>query len=251
MLKKLIALAGITALSGLGSAVMVSGCTTEEVVPADGDSGTATDAGRRDATPAGDGGATAEICPSPAPTEDPPYKAAQNRQTTCKANIGAYIEAYIDANASATFKDLENAIAADTANTGGAPCATCIFTTEDGASWGPIVYAGDGSSGGAFFNYGSCFEKAPGGSAACGKAIQSSEFCIDSVCSDEDCGSENAKTQCVQTTLADTETGCGRFDVQGGCGSAIQSLNTLCGSGIDVIKVMCAQAGDAGANTGG
>lgn len=251
MLKKLIALASLTALTGLGTAVMVAGCTTETTEDDGGDSG-ATDGSttKRDGSTTGDGGDTeTNICPSPAPTEDPPYKSAAARQEVCDPGIGDFIDNYIKANSSATFKDLEAAIAADSTQ-GGQACASCVFTIENDAAWGPIVYAGDGSSGGAFFNYGSCFEKAPGGSAACGKAVQSAEFCLDQVCSDEDCGSENAKTACIQTSLGDTSTGCGRFDVQGDCGSGLTALNNSCKTGLDVIKIMCAKPG-SGANDGG
>lgn len=118
-------------------------------------------------------------------------------------------------------------------------CSSCIFTKETDATWGPIVYVG--TQGGAFFNYGSCFVRAPGGSVACGQNLEKAELCLDEVCNIDDCGSQNAVTTCSQQSMANTAS-CGKYDFLNACGGQtnFQNLNNKCGTAIDVVKVMCA-----------
>lgn len=243
MLKKLFALASLTALTGVFASVAASGCTSETTVT-ETDSG-ATDSGRtdgggkKDADPVEEDSGPA-TCPNPAPAQDPPWKPAADINPVCTQADLTLINTKAQQQGT-TFKSLETDLAAQNA-----ACATCVFTKENDAAWGPIVYAGDGSSGGAFFNYGSCFSKAPGGSDDCGKAIQQSEFCLDAVCTEEECGSENALTACIQSSLQDTAS-CGKYPVQTACGQSLQALSQTCRTGLDVIRVMCSNiAADAG-----
>lgn len=250
MAQRWMVVAGTMALGALASAVLALGCDGEIIiVGADQlDGGRDGGADAREPTrppPRPNGDAPSPICPSPASAEVPPYRTARERRQDCRAGIGAYIEQYIDATATATFKSLEEAIASDAA-VGGQACARCIFSNENNATWGPIVYRGDGSTGDAFFNYGACFERAPGGSAACGKVVQAVEACFADVCSPEDCATENAVSRCIEETLQDTEKGCGRFDAAAGCGNALDQLNSTCSTPIAVIEVMCEDRPDGG-----
>lgn len=251
MLKKLIALASITALSGV---VAAAGCSSSS----NGGDGTAdsgakdsgTDTGKRDsAPPVDDQDAEPSTCPLPFPgvTE---VKAAAAPKQVC-TSIEKFIDDYIKANAQATFKDLEAAIKAS-APTGGAACSACVFTKDADASWGPIVFVGD--QGGAFFNYGHCFATATGGTAACGKSIQQFEFCADEVCSPdpEGCGSQTAADNCVRK-ISNDKNSCGQIPIATDCGQALTPLSNLCKTALNVISNACeavkgapVDAGDGG-----
>ena len=170
-------------------------------------------------------------CPGPTPASDPPWKSPRPVATACTAGDIAFIDQSAQ-QAGTTFATLQAGLTAQNA-----ACAACVFSNETDAAWGPIVYAA-GGGGGAFFNYGACFARAPGGSDACGKAIPQSEFCLDEVCSAEDCGSESATNACIQTSLQSAAS-CGKYDVNTACGAALQPLSQTCQSGIEVIRVMC------------
>lgn len=233
-MKKFFALASVTALAGVVFAAGAAGCSSSSS-----GGGGDTDAGKSDAKPdakpTGDGGGGDDDtdadtgCPAAYPG-DPPWKTpAAADATKCTQKDIDFISAQAQKQGE-TFKQLETDLTAQNA-----ACAKCVFTKEDDAAWGPIVYVGD--QGGAFFNFGGCFADATGGSEECGKAVESFELCADAVCPADACGSDNAVTQCIQKVASDKES-CGKFNFQSACPN-FQTLNAICGRGIDTIAVMC------------
>lgn len=116
-----------------------------------------------------------------------------------------------------------------------AACSSCIFSNETDAQWGPIVYAG--GAGGAFINYGACFSQAPGGSAACGNAVQQSDLCLQVVCNETDCGSAQAATACANTTFSNPAS-CGKYNIQGNCPN-VQQAAMKCDDGLNMFRFLC------------
>lgn len=100
-------------------------------------------------------------------------------------------------------------------------------------------------AGGAFANWGACFEKAPGGSAACGEAIEKGDICASSRCAVDPaiCEDETASDACVQTVFAD-ETSCGQYDPTTACPDFNQA-DTACSDMVAAVRIVC-----GGASTG-
>ncbi|MDB4996101.1 MAG: hypothetical protein JWM74_3533, partial [Myxococcaceae bacterium] len=105
-----------------------------------------------------------------------------------------------------------------------------------------------------FFNYGACYARAAGGSDACGKAVQYSEFCIRASCAEcadatesAACESDaSAQTACSALYAGDVQTGCGADQAKlkaldDACGTPAHAVGVLCGSGADT-----ADGGDGG-----
>lgn len=232
-MKKLFALASVTALAGVVFASAAVGCSSSGGgTPSDtdgGDSGPGKDAGKDVNKPDGDDdGPSGGDCPAAYPG-DPPWKSPANVQTVCDQSDIDFIKTEAQKQGE-TFKQLNDALTARKA-----ACASCVFTKEGDAAWGPIVYVG--TQGGAFFNYGSCFARAPGGSEDCGKAVESFELCADAVCDKDACGSDNATSACVKQVAADKNS-CGKFNFTAACPN-FTSLNNYCNTGLDVIAIMC------------
>jgi hypothetical protein len=233
-MKKLFALASVTALAGVVFASAAVGCSSSQPGSGStddgGDGGGGKDAGkdvnnRETGDDTGEGGTD---CPAAYPG-DPPWKSPAQVQTVCDQSDIDFIKAEAQKQGE-TFQQLETALKARKA-----ACATCVFTKEADAAWGPIVYVG--TQGGAFFNYGSCFARAPGGSEDCGKAVESFELCADAVCDKDACGSDNAVQACVKQVAADKNS-CGKFNFTAACPS-FTALNNYCRTGLDVIAIMC------------
>ncbi len=235
-MKKFFALASVTALAGVVFAAGAAGCSSSSSggsssgdTDAGKDSGPSkTDGGKTDGGGGDDDGGGTGDCPAAYPG-DPPWKSPAATQTVCDQSDIDFIKAEAQKQGE-TFQQLETALKARKA-----ACGACVFTKEGDAAWGPIVYVG--TQGGAFFNYGSCFARAPGGSEDCGKAVESFELCADSVCDKDACGSDNAVQACVKQVAADKNS-CGKFNFTAACPN-FTSLNNYCNTGLDVIAIMC------------
>jgi hypothetical protein len=94
----------------------------------------------------------------------------------------------------------------------------------------------------AFVNFGACFATAPGGSVACGRAVQQVEICLDVVCDRGVCGTDSAVQKCVQQSLK-APSSCGKYDVATACPN-LASLGNVCGTAFDAIRVACGASGD-------
>lgn len=242
-MKKFFALASVTAVAGIVVAASAAGCsssttTTEQDggggtdAKADGKGPVGTDGGGEDAEPGGE-------CPAAFPGDNEYKTAAQADITKCDATDIKFLEDEIAAGRS-KFVELETSMKARKA-----ACAACIFTKEADSVWGPIVYVG--TSGGALQYYGACFARAPGGSDACGTAVQATFDCLDAVCAEDACGGESAVSACTKAALAD-KTSCGKYNLQTACPN-LTALFDYCEQFTGVISVMCGPgpvAGDGG-----
>jgi hypothetical protein len=133
-----------------------------------------------------------------------------------------------------------------------AACASCILGKESDATWSFVVTDGAGQVG--FLNYGACYARATGGSDACGKAVQYSEFCTSASCAD--CASAAESMACESDTA--TQTGCAAqfgSDIQTTCGTdqaKLKALDDACGTATHAAGVLCGGGdGEADAGDGG
>jgi hypothetical protein len=244
MLKKTLGFGFVAGSAILAVALSSGGCSSTATTTSDdaavtgdvkkpGDSGSSADTG---------GGA----CPGTAPTkadldQSGGWKPPPAAQTVCSA---ADITAF-----EANFKGAQNY--SDLVKGLPAACSSCIMGKEADATWAFVVTDDKGELG--FFNYGSCYARAPGGSDACGKAVQYSEFCINASCSD--CASTSESTACQSDTA--TQTACSTnfaADIQSGCGTDQAKLKTLddaCGKATLAVAVLCGGGAPADAGGGG
>jgi hypothetical protein len=214
-----------------------TGTTTDSSIFKDGsiviipDSGLDASKPKVDAAPLSDGG----VCPGVAPTFtdlegaggwNPP--GAVQIGACSPANITQFHNNFATAN---TYNDLKTGLPAS--------CSACIFSTETSTNWSFVVTDATGTNG--FFNYGACYARAQFGSNACGKAVQYSEFCINSSCAE--CTTDTANAACTKGTQA--QQACSNNfagQVQAGCGTnqtQLQALDTSCGVAVDAVDVLC------------
>jgi len=132
------------------------------------------------------------------------------------------------ADTGATFAQMQAAVSAQNA-----ACATCIFTDEGAASWGPIVTINGGAQG--YVNWSACFARAPGGTDACGETFFKQNECGLEMCST--CADQPSKVECYAQAAGDAAK-CGQYDVAGACGD-FGALNTVCNDPFDVIRSNC------------
>ncbi len=202
MVRKLWALASVSALAGLMSAVGAAGCseTTVQQGPSDDggtDAKTKADAKGRvgdDEEPA------VESCykDDPIDVSTSPYKPARVQPGSCTAAVFDVIkDALAAGGGQTTFSALKDAISAEES----AKCAECVFA-EDGDEWAPIVTSGETI---VAQNFGGCFEMLTG-KASCGKAVQQWNGCLTKAC--EKCEDAERKTcpQDVQKTACKDST---------------------------------------------
>jgi hypothetical protein len=164
-----------------------SGTTTDSSIPIiiTPDSGLDASKPKVDAAALADGG----VCPGVAPTFgdleaaggwNPPGAIAIG--ACSQANITQFHNNFATAN---TYNDLKAGLPTS--------CSACIFSTEASSTWSFVVTDAAGVNG--FFNYGACYARAQFGSNACGKAVQYSEFCINSSCAE--CATTADNTACT------------------------------------------------------
>ncbi len=215
MVKKLFALASVTALSGLVVAVSAAGCTTttteeDPVVEAGAtETGTVTpkDAGKKDVevddTPA---------CP-PADEIDAtklPWKSPTKQPGACtQADLDALV-AFVSTDTSGDTSKWKTSIT-------DAECKACVFAV-DGATWAPLIENAKGQL--AMLNVGGCFA-IHSGNDACGKAYQNWFDCGFEACGEcagddsaalNKCRQNANKTAC-KTAFEDVATVCGDDEV--------------------------------------
>ena len=239
MLKKLIGLGLVFGVATAASA-LAGGCTTTTTTVTDDGGGTGTKSEGGTTHPdsgvssTDSGMSSPGNCPATVDaTMIPAYKSGKSTPGACTPTDVAAVQTQLN-NSMATFMDVYSAVSAS--------CQGCMFASSADANWALITWDPDMASGTAFVDYGVCFEKAPGGSMACGKGVQDDQFCLDmacpSTCTDQ--------TGCVQTA---SMGGCMAQDaeVTSGCGSSLTALNAKCGKFVDALNTVCGGgASDAG-----
>ena len=242
MVNKLFALASVTALAGLVSAVGVAGCS-ETVVesPATTDSGTDGGKTKGDAGPVTDDDDDTEepLCYSEDPVtglSEVKYSPANVAAGACKTTVEKTINEFIDNNQQVSWDDLK----AEVSTKEGASCSACVFSKDSDAKWAPIVQA---DNGGAGLNVGGCVELASG-KEACGRAVYVWNLCLDAVC--DKCTDDADKKDCYQGAQG---TSCKEASDALGteCGNNVNSYLTACNDLFKAIKAQCiGDGGDAG-----
>jgi hypothetical protein len=231
---------GVAAGSVFALLVSSGGCSSNDTVPA---TDAATDSKPIVKPDAGDSGTPTSTCPGAAPSKadldsSGGWKPPPAKQNVCSAaDIAAFDGNFANAQ---TYSDLVKGLPAS--------CASCILTKETDATWGFLVADDKGELG--FVNYGACYARAAGGSDACGKGIQYSEFCISASCSD--C-SENEVDSCESDPA--TQSACSAnfdADIASGCGTdqaKLQALDDACSKASLAAAVLC--GGGTVADSGG
>lgn len=253
MVKKLFALASVTALTGLVSAVSAAGCSSTEVVNQPtgtdaGDGGKKTDA---KAPPVDDdaGDDTVPSCLSTDPIDATqyPYSKAATTVGACTADemkaIGTFYKAKADAKEDILVSEWKGSVSDK--------CAKCVFTdSPEATTWGAIIGKDDKLDS---VNRGGCIEVLSG-KEACGKSYQQVTECRFDACLKK-CKTQDEFTACLQD-------GEGIFG--GPCKTAYDKMEADCGNNLGAyedgckgttytfegpIKVMCITGGtkkDAG-----
>jgi len=240
MVKKLFALASVTALTGLTAAVAASGCSSTTKEEPAGDSGPAVDA----KTPiipkdSAEVDAPAGNCPSTTPITAADidaqlaWKAPAAIQTVCnQKNIDDLKALFVKAGPTGTitYAEVETAL--------GATCSACAFSEQTGANWQIFVKVPNG----AIDNrVGSCMAQLE--NAACGKARFQWDECLDFTCQEAECGDE-AKVKACKTK---TQSGACK-DLTTAYAKACPNEDTqlpICGNIFSAIAISCSGGKDA------
>lgn len=230
MVKKVFALASVTALSGLMISMVAAGCSsTTTIDPVDSSTDNfvpKNDSGRPDTAVDEDTGTP--TCPStdPIDTSDEVFK------TPTPAVVGACTEADLKAMEDVVAKGNIQALADLGANVS-ATCKACAFTAngDTAATWGPIVSnVTIGGTATDIFNTGACLAIVSG-NEACGKAYAAFNDCNDFAC--KDCAS--SAVQACQTKAA-----------QGACDPQRAAVVSTCGANITTYLNQCQAASEKG-----
>ena len=234
MVKKLFALASVSALAGLVSAVGAAGCTETVETVSSSDAGSTTDAGKKDgstAKPPADGGDEEEpkscLDPKPVDATRAPYKTAKQTLGACKESDLVALAKAIEGNNELTWEGLKDAVTAESEE-----CAKCVFSTETDENWGPIIFLKSGDE--AFLNKGACFELAAAGAdsaEACGKSVQNVELCTNVACSK--CESSEDRQSCGEEALGEGGPCVEELEAvtaASGCGSKVSAYAKACGA---------------------
>ena len=216
---------GVAASSAVLVALLASGgCSSSTPDAPAADAATDTQVAKPHNDEAGPPPAT---CPGAAPTKaeldsSGGWKPPPAKQNVCtSADIAAFDASFATA---ATYADIVKGLPA--------ACASCLLTKETDATWGFLVTDDKGELG--FVNYGACYARASGGSDACGKGIQYSEFCIGASCAD--CSDSETQDACSANFDADIASGCGSDQAKlqaldDACSKASLAAAVLCGGG--------------------
>lgn len=227
MLKRIFALASITTLAGLMSAVAAAGCSSDDPkaqAPLEAGSPNPNSEGGADKS-LDDGGAAADD--PPCMEEDSidatkfPYATAKRAANACTND---------ELQALATFftdkaQNTEDISIEEWSKSVSDTCAQCVFSDDTGAEWSPILVKGDKLEN---VNRGGCIEVASG-KRSCGEAYQRVAECRLAACVDT-CKTAEGFTAC----LNDVE---GIF--MGPCRGAYDSLQKECGDALSTYEAAC------------
>lgn len=224
MVKKLFALASVTALTGLMVSVAVAGCssTTTETSADPSDAGTGSET-----TPKKDSSVGDDEEPPPS-TECKgtiavdatklPWKSPNVEKGACSPGDLDGLVKFLEANSGAKYADWKKAIT-------NPACNACVFGAETDATWKPLLENAKGELTG--LNVGGCIAVASGNDN-CGQAYQQWFDCGFEACGDcpaDDSAAfskcrglankagckaafDNVSTVCTDAVIADAETAC-------------------------------------------
>ena len=241
MVKKLFALASVTALTGLMAAVAASGCSSSSPLPEASptpDASTDVKVTPKEASvdPVDEAGGT---CPTTTPVTAADigltWVAPGAPQNVCnQADLDALKAVFDAGKGSAKYSDIEKSL--------GATCGPCVFTAVKGARWGMIIK--DGANPVADNSLGACFGALS--TAECGKARFEIDSCLDIACPQSDCGTDTSA--------------CNTKALKGACKSFVTpyttacpdetALLTNCANFVRIIEITCGGGADGGLDSG-
>ncbi len=215
MVKKLFALASVTALTGLIATAGVAGCSSTTVQATDGDAATApVDSGKvkpKDAAAPDDSGDTPATgtCPSLDAIDATALPWAPPAQAigACTDKSLTDLVAYIEGNSGAKYADWKKTVTP-------AACNACVFGKESEKTWKPLLEDATGQLVG--LNVGGCIAIASK-DEKCGQSYQNWFDCRFEAC--KDCA--NGDTAGLQKCLAAAS--------KGACKPAFAAVGTVCG----------------------
>jgi hypothetical protein len=237
MFKKVFALASFTALTGviaLGTAAGCSSSTTSSSTEDTDGSTVKKDASSDRSTTPVDDDAGPTTCPSsdPVAASDLPWAPPTATQPgLCQEKDLTAFQDWLKANTSATNDQFMQYIKTEA----GDNCYNCIFTDASKSTWGPIPISGGKL---VTINVGACFALASG-NTGCGQAIQNEFDCEFVACAD--CADDTSFQSCQKKA----QTGaCKPFvqAIQSGCSGVPATVDDVCGSFIDTIRIQCVTA---------
>lgn len=208
----------VTVLSVIATAAC-SAATAEDGAGS-GSSAQTTDAAT-DAAPAVDGGDDL-VCPKPGDVTEAdveqafsgPWKRPATPANVCTQADVDKVKALFAQNPSVKFAELKSAMSD--------ACGSCVFTPNTANAWGTLVEFSDG----IYQNYASCYAQVT--NADCGKNLAYFDICLNAVCDEGDCGSQQATQACTRKAAS------------GGCKTFTQGVQTSCGEGgLDAIDKQC------------
>ena len=239
MVKKLFALASVTALTGLMAAVAASGCSSSTP----GDATPVTEAGPDAKTPTPKADAEPEPVvdsgPSNCPTTDKVDTSTVKFKTPNPSAVGACVDADFIAMEKAVkggAQSFDKIIAITGVSAGCQACAYPAATT----TWGPIVRGATPADDAT--NPGGCLA-ITSGNDACGKAYAELDACRNEVCTDcadtdrSKCFTASTKTKTSPCTPQVTA-------LQTACGAAFTPAATACDNAVKAACTTC--SGDKG-----
>lgn len=210
MVKKLFALASVSALTGLVAAVSAAGCSTTTTVENEG--GTPTGEGGTDAKRDQTSPPEEDSGPGTCPTTDAidatklPWKSPTKSPGACTPTDLSNLVSFVDTNDNAKYADWKASVTNMT-------CRSCIFGT-DGATWAPLVENSSGQL--VVLNVGGCIAIASG-SDNCGKSYQNWFDCRFEACAECPDGDTPALQKCLSAAS------------KGACKAAFDAVGTVCG----------------------
>jgi hypothetical protein len=216
MVKKLFAVASVTALTGLIATVSVAGCSSTTVQDTSGDSAVAADASKDAAKPKTDGSADEDTgapasgtCPTLAPIDATalPWKAPSKLVGSCTDKELTDLVTYVDANSTAKYADWKKTVTNPS-------CSSCIFGKETDATWKPLLEDASGQLVG--LNVGGCIAIASN-NEKCGQSYQNWFDCRFEACTDCPNGDTAALQKCLTAAS------------KGACKGAFDKVGTVCG----------------------
>jgi hypothetical protein len=246
MIRKMFALASVTALTGLVSSVAASGCSSTNSVSST-DEGGLTEAGKDATRPKETGPDEEDTGPSTCPTPEPidatkiAWKPPGVAQGSCsEAEIAALVK-FVDDNPTTEYSKLKASVT-------NATCKACLFV-PDGAKWGAFVEKSDGTF--LRHNFGGCMAVVSG-KESCGKAYSQFDDCLGQACAM--CADEATYDKCT-----------GQPAANGACKASLDALlaecteadETTCGDLSTkylfeaAAKALCVGFGDGGIGDGG
>lgn len=232
MVKKLFALASVSALAGLMAATGVAGCsTTEEAPGGETTKDAGKDTGKKTETDAatGDDDDDDDVVKQcwkddEVDTTEIPYKPPTINNEACGDDVMTQLKAYFKTEPNATLEQIQTFLK----DTYSEDCAACVIGDDSGDTWAPIVIVDDQS----IINKGGCVSIVSG-KEECGEAYHKWYECITASCSKCEEGSD-AEAACYDA-ISDTACKPAAEAIQTECGKSASTYISACGKGGELL----------------